>query len=89
MMTYRKLIQQNPIGLPQTCNAAEWQLDPVTPHRWISTLGRFDTITRQALDSYNTNLRIYLSHSILMIVGYKKNEFARLPGYESRPTICL
>lgn len=49
-MTYRKLIQQNPVGLPRTGNALERQLDHVTIHRWISTLGRFDAVVRNALD---------------------------------------
>lgn len=49
-MTYRRLIQQNPVGSPQICSDAEWQLDHSTIHRWISALGRFDTITRKALD---------------------------------------
>jgi hypothetical protein len=50
LMTYRKLIQQNPIGSPYIGNAAEWQLDHSTVHRWISALGQFDTITRKAQD---------------------------------------
>ena len=49
-MTYRKLIQQNPIGSPQICNSREWQLDHSTIHRWIGTLGQYDTITRKAQD---------------------------------------
>ena len=49
-MTYRKLIQQNPIGLPPICNHPDRQLDHVTIHRWIGTLGQFDTITRTAQD---------------------------------------
>jgi len=49
-MTYRKLIQQNPIGSLQIGNAAEWQLDHSTIHRWIGTLGQFDTIIRKAQD---------------------------------------
>jgi hypothetical protein len=49
-MTYRKLIQQNPIGSLQIGNAAEWQLDHSTVHRWIGTLGQYETITRKAQD---------------------------------------
>ena len=49
-MTYRKLIEQNPIGSPQIGNSAEWQLDHSTVHRWIGALGRFDAITRKAQD---------------------------------------
>ena len=49
-MTYRKLIQQNPIGSSQICSSAEWQLDHSTIHRWIGTLGQYDTITRKAQD---------------------------------------
>jgi len=49
-VTYRKLIQQNPIGSPQICNDREWQLDHSSIHRWIGTLGQFDAITRKAQD---------------------------------------
>jgi hypothetical protein len=49
-MTYRKLVQQNPIGSLQIGNAAEWQLDHSTVHRWIGALGQFDTTTRKAQD---------------------------------------
>lgn len=49
-ITYRKLIQQSPIGSPQISNAAEWQLDHSTVHRWIDSLGQFDTTTRKAQD---------------------------------------
>ena len=49
-MTYRKLIQQNPIGLPPISNHLDRQLAHTTTHRWIGTLGQFDTITRKAQD---------------------------------------
>jgi len=49
-MTYRKLIQQNPIGTLQPCYDRECQLNHSTIHRWIGTLGQFDTIIRKAQD---------------------------------------
>lgn len=49
-MTYRKLIRQNPVGSPRIGTDAEWQMDHSTVHRWISTLGQYDTITRKAQD---------------------------------------
>lgn len=49
-MTYRKLIQQNPIGPAPICNPQECQLAHTTVHRWISTLGQFDTINRKTQD---------------------------------------
>jgi hypothetical protein len=49
-ISYRKLIQQTQIGSPQIDAAQEWQLYHTTIHRWISTLGRFNTIARKAQD---------------------------------------
>ena len=49
-ISYRKLTQQAQIGSLQICNPQEWQFHHTTIHRWISTLGRFNTITRKAQD---------------------------------------
>ena len=49
-ISYRKLTQQAQIGSPQICNPQEWQFHHTTIHRWIGTLGRFNTITRKAQD---------------------------------------
>jgi hypothetical protein len=49
-ISYRLLTQQTQIGSPQICGPQEWQFHHTTLHRWISTLGQFNTTTRKAQD---------------------------------------